>query len=428
MTNLPTVVGVSNTSVKEESPQELYAEYNDVISFDFSTPESAAKFLRGGYKRERRRVIRCDRDERRLRPIDWDDIEMREALVKTTKLGLNREFLFMIYVVAPLYNIIYYSRNYAGIYDYVNIVKSLNIVTPLEFSSKDVYNLLNSYRKMKRDDKESQLDVDNLLCYYYPERAVYEKLKSLLDNEKESEFCEMLANLDDENIYKHCHYYKTICNMFDRVCIRADFQPLIRTNVHCIMGIIEDYDEHFFLTYEAHVMQLLLDVESIIKPKRLAADFQRLLDIPYIAELYAKAKGGCEPSDSRVDDTKNIYTTPVDVMPADPPPAIPDELNTPEAKAIFDKAIEKGYMKIENGWYIWIGLPDIGRKASLSRFAAGMCDHINSNHCANGKNKRRFWKPFEILFNTEHLAISCDQSWDTSVPYDELDNFFKELT
>ncbi|MFI3282439.1 MAG: hypothetical protein SNG10_02780 [Rikenellaceae bacterium] len=405
MANLPIVIGESNTIIKEESLRGLYAEYNTLLSLDLSTPDGIKKFLEGG-KKMKRRLIRRDPDNIKLRAIDWDDIEMRQALVKMIECDLKQEFLFILYVVAPLYHIIHYSQNYAGIYDYVNIVKSLKIVTPLDFSSKDVYDLLNSYRKMRSrgDGINSQLEVDNLLCCYYPERAVYEKLKSLLDNEKESEFCETLANLEEENIYTHCHYYKNICNMFDRVCIRADFQPIIRTDIHCILRIVEDCGEYFYYIYEDHIMLLLLDVESIIKPKRLADDFQKLLNIPMIAELYAKAKGVCEPSDSVVDDAavvaaevvdakvvdaKVVDITPVDVFPADPPPAIPDKLNTPEAKAIFKKAIEKGYMKIEDGRYIWIGLPDIGRKVSLSRFAAGMSDHINSSHGASGNSKRR---------------------------------------
>ncbi|MFR9659924.1 MAG: hypothetical protein SNG04_05880 [Rikenellaceae bacterium] len=422
MTDLPTAMGVSNSLIEEETPRELYAEYNDVRSLDLSTTDEIKNFLKGGVKKMKRRIIRRDSDNIKLSAIDWDDIEMRKALVKMIECDLKQEFFYMLYVVAPLYHIIYHSQNYAGIYDYVNIVKSLKIVTPIEFSSKDVYDLLNSYRKMRSrgDGADSQLEVDNLLCCYYPERAVYEKLKSLLDNEKESEFCEVLANLEEENIYKHCHYYKNICNVFDRVCSRKDFQPIIRADIHCIMQIVEDCGEYFYDIYEDHVMLLLLDVESIIKPKRLAADFQRFLDVPMIAELYAKAKAIFEPSDSGVDDAVVVATEVVDAEVVDSLPTIPDELNTPEAKEVFDEAIKDGLIEVENGVYKWTKT-----NAALSQFAARMSLYLELSHIPKkGGDPQISWRLFETLFNIDNLAGAYNSTKKTSKDYSYLDRYF----
>lgn len=70
---------------------------------------------------------------------------------------------------------------------------------------------------------------------------------------------------------------------------------------------------------------------------------------------------------------------------------IPAELDTPEAKMIFEKAIEKGLM---NDKFIWLKT-----KSLLACFCCEMSDKLKL-----GKGQKLYiWKPFEQLFGVENL-------------------------
>ncbi len=305
MTKLPTINKAPDMFDIEKTTQIFTADNSPMLIYENHSPADIKQYIAEGKNRPatHTRLLKITNiDRHHLRCVDWECTEMREALVKMNEVGMTYQFLFILHVVAPLYKIIYYSTDYASIYSYVNIVKSFKHVRPIEFSSKDVYNFLNLYRKKRslNRDTNNQIEVDNLLCYYYPQRTIFEKLKTQLDNEQESDFCETLANAEKEDIYKHCHYYKHIYSIFNSVCSRKDFTPIFSYDTHCIMKIVEDSGELFTYEYEDFVMQLLLDVESIIKPKGLAEDFLKLLDLPIVAKLYAEAKG-CDSTPEPVD-------------------------------------------------------------------------------------------------------------------------------
>lgn len=61
---------------------------------------------------------------------------------------------------------------------------------------------------------------------------------------------------------------------------------------------------------------------------------------------------------------------------------IPKAINTERAQKYFQKAIEKGYMKLENGKFIWLGVGGKGKKSQLAYFCGRVYEYkysINGN-------------------------------------------------
>lgn len=79
-------------------------------------------------------------------------------------------------------------------------------------------------------------------------------------------------------------------------------------------------------------------------------------------------------------------------------PEFPDELNTPEARMLIDKAVEAGFITVEAGRYKWNGT-----KVLLSYFAVKATAYLRLR--TKDKATAR-WKPFEILFQVKELRQS----------------------
>lgn len=103
-------------------------------------------------------------------------------------------------------------------------------------------------------------------------------------------------------------------------------------------------------------------------------------------------------------------------------PEFPDELNTPEARMLIDKAVEAGFITVEAGRYKWNGT-----KVLLSYFAVKATAYLRLR--TKDKATAR-WKPFEILFQKKALRQSkADfEKWNpdlTPTGADKIDALFE---
>jgi hypothetical protein len=91
-----------------------------------------------------------------------------------------------------------------------------------------------------------------------------------------------------------------------------------------------------------------------------------------------------------------------------PKTRLPNKLNTPKAKTIFDRAIELGLIVItETGYYQWKDT-----KQLLAYYAEKMSEYLNlTNKLDKDGNKTTSWKPFEIIFDTKNLKDAKYGSW-----------------
>lgn len=75
---------------------------------------------------------------------------------------------------------------------------------------------------------------------------------------------------------------------------------------------------------------------------------------------------------------------------------IPKELNTEKAKALIQKAIQKGLCDNNYKW--------LKSKALLAYFADRASEHLNLGKGKYGDKIKTSWKPFETLFNAKGLS------------------------
>lgn len=78
---------------------------------------------------------------------------------------------------------------------------------------------------------------------------------------------------------------------------------------------------------------------------------------------------------------------------------IPVELDTPEARKIFEKAIDAGFIENSKTGYKWIG-----KKNLLAYFADRMNEKLHLGKGMYDDKQKRAWKPFEKLFGITGLA------------------------
>ncbi|MCR5192274.1 MAG: hypothetical protein K6D59_03120 [Bacteroidales bacterium] len=93
---------------------------------------------------------------------------------------------------------------------------------------------------------------------------------------------------------------------------------------------------------------------------------------------------------------------------------IPNALNTKRAQTYFQKAIEKGYMKVEKGKLLWIGVGSTGKISQLAYFCGLVYEYKNS---INGNDGISFpEKELNALFGTTRLYSSLVQVYNAQKP------------
>lgn len=96
------------------------------------------------------------------------------------------------------------------------------------------------------------------------------------------------------------------------------------------------------------------------------------------------------------------------------PLPIPIALNTKRAQCYFRKAIEKGYMKVENGFFSWIGVGLKGKKSQLAYFCGLVFEYKNS---INGNVGREFPEnELNVLFGEKRLYSLLVQVYNAQKP------------
>lgn len=96
------------------------------------------------------------------------------------------------------------------------------------------------------------------------------------------------------------------------------------------------------------------------------------------------------------------------------PLPIPIALNTKRAQCYFHKAIEKGYMKVENGFFSWIGVGLKGKKSQLAYFCGLVFEYKNS---INGNVGREFPEnELNVLFGEKRLYSLLVQVYNAQKP------------
>lgn len=86
--------------------------------------------------------------------------------------------------------------------------------------------------------------------------------------------------------------------------------------------------------------------------------------------------------------------------------ALPTELDTCEARKLFQKAINAGYVQQTDSGYKWTKT-----KCLCAYFADKATEYLNISKAESSSGvKSANWKPFETLFNLTGLKI-CKQDW-----------------
>ncbi|MBR4924469.1 MAG: hypothetical protein IKZ61_01830 [Prevotella sp.] len=66
--------------------------------------------------------------------------------------------------------------------------------------------------------------------------------------------------------------------------------------------------------------------------------------------------------------------------------SLPKELDTARARKYFHKAIERGYMREENGRFRWIGTDDRGNRSELAYFLGKVFGYVHTSTGNAGEN------------------------------------------
>lgn len=66
--------------------------------------------------------------------------------------------------------------------------------------------------------------------------------------------------------------------------------------------------------------------------------------------------------------------------------SLPKELDTARARKYFHKAIERGYMRVENGKYRWIGTDNRGNRSELAYFLGKVYGYVHTSTGNAGEN------------------------------------------
>ena len=65
---------------------------------------------------------------------------------------------------------------------------------------------------------------------------------------------------------------------------------------------------------------------------------------------------------------------------------LPKELDTARARKYFHKAIERGYMRVENGRFRWIGTDNRGNRSELAYFLGKVFGYVHTSTGNAGEN------------------------------------------
>lgn len=114
----------------------------------------------------------------------------------------NNKIQFIRDLLAPVYEIVMDLKHKASVEEFLKYDLSRWKVNMLDYSSDDVYRFLETYR--------SKQTVSILLSSFFQQRLPYETLKRHFDSDNKFTFAEKLAEYDNDNIYRFCHYYENI--------------------------------------------------------------------------------------------------------------------------------------------------------------------------------------------------------------------------
>jgi len=107
---------------------------------------------------------------------------------------------------------------------------------------------------------------------------------------------------------------------------------------------------------------------------------------------------------------ETLYKDYLEEVQTEPEPqrAMPEELNTEDAKELLDRLYKAGYIKIEKGAYIWTST------TVLCAYFADRASHsLNLSDTMDKEgNITTSWKPFEILFGFKKGSLkTAKQNW-----------------
>ena len=106
------------------------------------------------------------------------------------------------------------------------------------------------------------------------------------------------------------------------------------------------------------------------------------------------------------------------------PDQLPEELDTPGAREIFEKAIDAGFIEKSETGYKWKD-----KKNLLAYFADRMNEKLHLGKGMYDNKQKRAWKPFETLFGITGLAGAekdYQRSGTTPEKSKEIDLLFDE--
>lgn len=122
-----------------------------------------------------------------------------------------------------------------------------------------------------------------------------------------------------------------------------------------------------------------------------------------------------EPYEDMIGDVNEIMSTEQHQTTDNKTPLpIPKALNTQRAQKYFQKAIEKGYMKVEKNNFLWLGVGLKGKKSQLAYFCGLVYEYKNS---INGNSGIAFpEKELNTLFKVTRLYSLLTQVYNAQKP------------
>ncbi len=217
---------------------------------------------------------------------------------------MDDETKFFVNITMPLFVIIRDSQRDSKLVDYIKSIKNRREVKPSEYSSEQVYTLL----QIQHSKDKSYLVLEE----YIPKTSEYEELKRALQKKNQDRFIEKLPiHAKDREIYSFCYHYEELLREYASLNLKHKYGAWIAIRIESCRIDEQEKAEKSESTevakYEPWILsilkpelmenmredtlRMLLYAQKIPLTKEQRKELDELMRIPATAHLYNQAMG-----------------------------------------------------------------------------------------------------------------------------------------
>lgn len=261
------------------------------------------------------------------------------------------------------------------------------------------------WKKWQKGKRECELNGD---LHLNPQYSEFELLPGAIEPKNAKAFRKELLTVISDDKYSFGYLYFLLASETNREAstVNRSCVPIPDEIKYCIDFDIDELDEQIKAENDLHkIFRLIEDKRSESKKSVYKGDKKTIFEDYCESKINAICNeidifGKQQEHTNDLSDTK--ITEQIRVFPA--------ELDTDEARAIFQKAVYKGFMNEDFSF--------IGTNYQKAYFA---------ERAAEALNLKYKWKPFETLWNCKHLAQTRRESMERFGyvdKQDEIDSIF----